>query len=118
MKMEPQAKFRRPSFITLLGFIFLLLSIRCKSPTEGANIGYGKSYFIQNCSTCHEKSRGFDKAPSLETLNSYDSLDLIYKIKNITIDSLHSNYLKSIKYSNKEVYSIYAYIREYFRLKY
>lgn len=92
--------------------------MNCKHSNTKGDIGYGKSFFTQNCSTCHGRNDGFDNAPSLLTLNAYDSLTLLKKLSSIKRDSLHGNYFKSIKYSNREINSIEEYIKKYFEPHY
>lgn len=121
MKMEAQRKLMNSrSIIILFGFVFLLQLINCKESDKNAkaDIGYGKSFFNQNCSSCHGTIDGFDNAPSLVLLNNYDSLTLLKKLSDIKQDSLHGNYFKSIKYSDRETNSIEAYIKTYFEPHY
>jgi cytochrome c553 len=114
MKMEVQQKLAiRHSIIIAFGFVFLLQLINCKDSNTKADLGYGKSFFNQNCSSCHEKNGGFDNAPSLVLLNKYDSLTLLKKLSDIKQDSLHGNYFKSVKYSNREINSIEEYIKNH-----
>jgi mono/diheme cytochrome c family protein len=117
MKMEVQRKLTNsPIIIILLGFSFFLQLINCKESDKNAtaDIGYGKSFFNQNCSSCHGRNDGFNKAPSLELLNTYDSLILPKKLRDIKRDTVHGSYFKSVKYSDREINSIEAYIRNYF----
>jgi len=115
MKMEAPSKLtKRYSVIILSGFAFLIQITNCKNFNTKDGIGYGKSFFNDNCSACHGKNDGFDDAPSLLTLNNYDSITLLKKLNSIKQDSVHRNYFKSIKYSNKEINSIAQYIKDYF----
>lgn len=89
MKMEVQQKLISHSILILIGFVFLLYFISCKNSDTKADIGYGKSYFMNNCSSCHGRFNGFDNAPSILTMHNYDSLILLKKLRNIKQDSLH-----------------------------
>lgn len=104
----------RHSFLILFGLFFLLQFIKCKSSNSKGDVGYGKSFFMKRCSACHGRNDGFNNAPSMLTLNSYDSMTLVKKLTDIKKDSTHSDYLHSIKYSKKEVNSIYKFIRHYY----
>jgi mono/diheme cytochrome c family protein len=90
----------------------------CENSNARADIGYGKSYFTINCSSCHGRNDGFGNAPSLLTLNDYDSLILLRKLRDIKKDSLHSDYFRSVKYSDREINSIREYIKNYFEPHY
>ena len=106
------------SFLILLVFFFLFQIIKCKNTNSEADVGYGKTYFNQNCNACHGQLSGFENAPSLSSLNNYDSLDLLKKLISITKDSLHRHRLESVNYSNKEINSINVYIKNYFKPHY
>jgi mono/diheme cytochrome c family protein len=117
--MEAQRNWIISSIIALFGFIFLLQIAGCRNNNSKANIGIGNSIFNQYCSSCHGlKDGGFNNAPGLITLDNYDSLTLLKKLRQIGDDSLHGSYLKSINYSNREVTSIYQYIKNYFKPHY
>jgi|GEM_PF-6792736 len=108
----------RHSIIILLGTFFLFQLLNCKNSDAEDDIEYGKSFFNQNCSACHGKNAGFNNAISLISLNHYDSLTLLRKLNDIKRDSVHSNYFKSVKYSNREINSIEKYIKNYFEPRY
>jgi hypothetical protein len=59
-----------------------------------------------------------DKTPGLITFYDYDSLTLLKKLRQIQKDSVHGSYLKSLNYSSKEINSICAYIKYYFKPRY
>jgi|SRR5690242_14079766 len=113
MKMEMQQRLTALSITAFLGFGFLLLINGCKNSKE-ADIGHGKTYFINNCSACHGRLDGFKNAPSLLTIYNYDSLILIDKLKNIKQDDFHKNLIVSQRYSIREIHSVYKYIKENF----
>lgn len=102
------------SILILICSVFLFQLTSCKNSDTKADIGYGKTYFMDNCSACHGRYKGFDNAPSILTMYNYDSLILLKKLVNIKQDSIHKNYFNSEKYSDKEINSLLLYIREYF----
>lgn len=118
MKMEVRQKLIIHSLYFLFGIVFLLQFIQCNESDTKEDIGYGKSFFIENCSSCHQRNDGYNEAPSLLVLNNYDSLSLFNKLSNIKQDSIHGNYFKNLKYSNKEANSIYEYIKHTFEPHY
>lgn len=113
MKMEVQQKLINLSIIIFFGFGFLLFVNSCKNSKE-ADIGYGKTYFMNNCSACHGLFDGFKNGPSILTMYNYDSLVLIQKLRKIKKDAIHKDFLNSAEYSKLEINSIYKYIKNYF----
>lgn len=113
MKMEVQQKLITLSITAFLAFELLLIVNGCKSSKQ-ADIGYGKSYFMNNCSACHGRLDGFKNAPSILTMHNYDSLMLIDKLTHIKQDDFHKNLIDYKKYTNIEINSIFKYIKENF----
>ena len=99
-------------------FILSLLLLSCKGSNLKPDIGYGKSYFYKNCSACHSPLMGFKITPSLFTLNSLDSLTLLEKLNSVKKDTRHLNYFDAKNYSSKEIMSVNAFIKYFFRTKY
>jgi mono/diheme cytochrome c family protein len=118
MKTVALQKLITHSLYFLFGIVFSLQFIQCNESDTKGDIGYGKSFFIKNCASCHQWNNGYKGAPGLLVLNSYDSLTLFNKLHNFKQDSVHGNYFKDLKYTNKEVNSIYKYIRYTFEPHY
>jgi mono/diheme cytochrome c family protein len=109
--MQMRQKLIIHSIYFLLGFALFLEFIQCNKPDDKGNVAYGKSFFITNCASCHQRSDGYKNAPSIIALNNYDSLTLLKKLSYIQQDSVHIYYFKTATYSNKEINSIYKYIK-------
>lgn len=118
MKMGVQQKLISRSIFILFGFIVFFNFLSCSDSDTKADVGYGKSYFMNNCSACHGRYNGFDNTPGMLTMYNYDSLTLLKKLRDIKQDSIHRRYFNSEKYSNKEINSILEFIKEYFEPHY
>jgi hypothetical protein len=115
--MEVQRKLMvHRNALLLLMVAFLLQLISCKDSKTNKDVSYGKVYFYQNCSVCHERVVGYENAPSLLVLYNYDSLTLLKKLVQIKKDSIHGNYC--VDYSDKEINSLHTFIKKYFERRY
>jgi hypothetical protein len=101
--------------LVVIGLFFLTA---CTPNNGKGDIAYGDTLFSKSCSPCHAEIDMPDKTPGLLTFYDYDSLTLLRKLRQIKNDSVHVNYLKSMGYSTKEVNSICAYIKNYFKPRY
>lgn len=113
MKMAVLKKLTTLNNLIIVGLVIIVQFIGCTYSDTEANVGYGKSYFMQHCASCHGRYQGFQNAPGILTLYTYDSLTLLKKLENIKEDSLHKNYL-NYKYSEYEIKSLLIFIRKYF----
>ena len=79
----------------------------------------GKSFYKEKCLSCHgfTTSSTID-AVTLMTMNDYDSLLLLAKLRNLKKDELHTGQLENVKFSEKEILSLANYIRDYFKPRY
>lgn len=98
----------------LFSFCTLIQLISCTNLTSIDDVGYGKTYFMDNCYSCHGRYKGFENAPSILSMYKSDSLILLEHLKDIKKDTVHKNYFDSKNYSDREVKSILIFIKEYF----
>lgn len=91
----------------------------CSQGNNKADIGYGKSFYSEKCLSCHGfTTSSTPDAVTLMTMNNYDSLLLLDKLRNLTKDELHAGQLENVKFSEKEILSLTNYIRDYFKPRY
>jgi len=114
-RMLAQVKLKISYYLSL-PFIFTLLAIGCKDSDSKGDIGYGSTVFKKQCFACHGRFDGYQSAPGLITLNRYDSITLVQKLRGIKKDSLHQILINN--FSEKDVQSVYKYIRFYFEPRY
>ena len=98
-------------------FIFLaLISSSHYRPVDKKHgtIGYGKEFYYDNCLSCHNfKSSHSEDAISLLDMSKIDSLSLLNKIKDLKRTEIHKNHLANKKLSDKEINSLFIYIKKY-----
>lgn len=112
--MGMQQKLINKYAIILVSIGIIVIISYCGQDTQQGNVAYGKEIYYEHCMGCHFPNAGIHEAPSLYALNKCDSQALISKLKNVKYIKKHGTILDSIKYSNKEIKSIYLFVRNYF----
>ena len=115
--MTLQKRLKNSVTLIISGFLVLIQIISCNNSASKGEIGYGKSYFMDNCYSCHGNYKGFDNAPGILAMYNSDSLILLEELRNIKKDISHKKYFDSKNYSDREVKSILKFIKEYFEPK-
>lgn len=116
MRMGKRRSSMKNKVKALLSLTILLYIASCNNPDSKADLRYGTSVFREKCSACHGRFDGYQNAPGLITLQSCDSITLIGRLRNIKNDSIHKGRIEP--YNDKEMNSIYLYIRHYFEHRY
>ena len=120
MKMEVLQSSKTLKKIVVTGCLFtVFLLCMCNQSNSKADIGYGKSLYSEKCLSCHSYTTSSSiEAITLMTMNSYDSLLLLDKLRNLKKDDIHSGQLQNVSFTEKEILSLSGYIRDYFKSHY